>query len=285
MVQGIGHRLLLALQKQTSRVIYFSEAKNISLNTAVHEVRKSFKRIRALLLFCQSSEGEYVYSISQQLSEFGKNISAFRNSWVNILVLDRISQINPHIPERKMKLLKERFMERNRQLQQQDIVDKKTGTTIRKFMEEFEVGMPANLKVAGEQFVKEQLNLSFQSSYEIFQDENIWNEAEKLHELRKKLKTLYYQTSFLKFSHAKFFKPKSDQLDIITEQLGEDHDLYVFLDEIKKTEYGLNFTEISIVENKINHLRVLNSNKCRPRLRQLFSESPESFAQKITAIF
>ncbi len=284
MVQNIGDKLYLALQKQISRVIYFSEAENISLNTAVHEVRKSFKRIRALLLFCQDSGNDYVPGVLQQLSEFGKSISAFRNSWVNIQVLDSISKISPHIHERKLKYVKERFSETNRQLQF-DIFENKTGAAIGHYIKEFGSGLHANFKVLAKQLVEDQLNQSFKNSYVIYQDENLYNDSEKLHDLRKKLKILYYQTNFLKFMHAKFFKQKSDQLDIITEQLGEDHDLSVFSDEIKKAEYRLEPDEIEILEKKIKHLRELNINKCKPRLKQLFSDSPELFSEKIATVF
>lgn len=46
MPHNAGKRLVEAIKKQLERIEYFSTAENVSPNLAVHEMRKSFKRLR-----------------------------------------------------------------------------------------------------------------------------------------------------------------------------------------------------------------------------------------------
>lgn len=85
--------------------------------------------------------------------------------------------------------------------------------------------------------------------------------------------------------HPRFFKSKTFQLNNITEQLGVDHDLFIFLNELKSGAYDFDVEEFKILENKISHQREINHVKLFPRLKQFFSESPEIFNQKLEAIF
>ena len=52
-------RLIETITKQLERVDYFSSAENISPNVAVHEIRKTFKRLRALLKFYSDFPDEF----------------------------------------------------------------------------------------------------------------------------------------------------------------------------------------------------------------------------------
>ena len=54
-----GKRLIETIVKQLERVEYFSSAENISPNVAVHEIRKTFKRLRALLKFYSDFPEEF----------------------------------------------------------------------------------------------------------------------------------------------------------------------------------------------------------------------------------
>jgi CHAD domain-containing protein len=106
-----------------------------------------------------------------------------------------------------------------------------------------------------------------------------------MHELRKILKRLMYQYDFVRYMHPRFFKSKTFQLNTITEQLGEDHDLFICLNELKNEDYGFNNEELEIIENRIQHLREINHIKLSPRLKQFFANSPEAYNKKLEATF
>jgi hypothetical protein len=78
---------------------------------------------------------------------------------------------------------------------------------------------------------------------------------------------------------------KSDQLNKITEQLGEDHDIAVFLREIQSADYDFKEEERLILINQVQHQQELNRLKLMPWLKQFFIEPPEVFNQKMKKIF
>jgi hypothetical protein len=85
--------------------------------------------------------------------------------------------------------------------------------------------------------------------------------------------------------HPRYFKVKSEQLNIITDQLGDDHDLHIFSEELHSEEYNFNQEELRIIENQLEHFRELNQLKLFPRLKQFFSEPPEVFNEKTAQTF
>ena len=285
MVQDVGNRLITAFQKQTEQIVYFCSVENVSPNLAVHEIRKSFKRLRAFLKFYAESPDEFFRDYNKQLLSHGKSLAFLRESYVKIQVFERVTSPNNLIPERKIKAAREKLVENNKSLLDKDFFENKSCSAIHDLRKQLESQF---IKLKFERPTKKQLISqlcnSFLKSYTCCQNLNPGLDAVELHRLRKKLKVLYYQIDFFKFMRPKYFKLKSDQLNRITEQLGEDHDLYIFFNEIKKEEYDFGTSEIGILENQTLHLRELNLLKLTSRLKQLFSDSPDVFNQKMNSL-
>jgi len=284
MVQDIENTLKEAILKQTSKVDYFAYVENISPVLAVHEVRKAYKRIVALLKFFPLIQSDFPVNDRKEITALGKTLSDYRNSCVNLHILGKVAKENPHISERKLKSLKKQFSEKCRK-ELDEIIKAKLGERIREHIKNFETGLNHTNLILPEKKVSEELQQTFRKSFKMYKAPGIFANAERLHSLRKCLKQLFYQSVFLKNVDARFFKNKSYQLNIITELLGDDHDLYVFLEELKKAESGLDSEEFAILENKVKYLGELNLHKYQPRLKQFFTETPESFSTKIKHIF
>jgi hypothetical protein len=67
--------------------------------------------------------------------------------------------------------------------------------------------------------------------------------------------------------------------------LGIDHDMYVFLEDLKAGEFHFSDDEMIILDNQVQHQRELNMVKLLPRLKQFFSEPPEIFDRRLDKIF
>ena len=282
MVQETGNRLIKAFQKQTEKIIYFCTAENISPNLSVHEFRKSFKRMRGLLHFYDNQPNEFIMECRLKVKEFGSYLTPIRESFVNIQLFDRIIAGNQMVLERKIKAARDILAEKNRKLVEGRFQSDNGCEKIHLFIQSiddkinrFGSGRPTIYQL------EEQVCISFQQSYEIYLDINADSEPSEMHGLRKKLKRLWYQLDFLKFLHPRYFRMKSDQLNKITEQLGEDHDLWVFLEEIKSTDYDFEDEERLILINQIEHQQELTRIKLMPWLKQFFNEPPEVFDQKM----
>jgi CHAD domain-containing protein len=286
MVQHAGSRLVTAFQKQTEKVSYFCSAENISPNLAIHEIRKSFKRMRALLHFYSDFPDEFYNHFNTQMRNFGIYLSPIRESFVNIQIFERISSSQNLIAEKKIKDVKEFLAERNKTLVETEYISNKGCELIHEFVQVFETDL---LNIESErpslhQMVS-QLNLSFQEAFELFQQIEMGANAEEMHRLRKKLKRLWYQFDFIKYVHPRYFKLKSDQLNKITEYLGEDHDLNVFIEHLKLADIGFNPEEMEIITNQVQHLQELNLLRLTPKIKQFFQDTPEVFKKRMEKIF
>ncbi len=286
MPHNAGKKLVEALSKQLERIDYYSSAENVSPNLAVHEMRKTFKRIRALVRFYIDYPEEFPLEYSNQIKYFGRSFSTMRESFVNMQIFERIAAGDHLLPEKKIKAAREKLAEKNKLVVEQGFLKAEGYLPIQNFaklvahqLEQFEFGQPSIL-----QFVR-QLEVSYKEAFDLYKE--IWagSDPELMHELRKKMKRLMYQYDFIRYIHPRYFKSKTFQLNNITEQLGEDHDLYIFLKELKYGGFDFNVTEFEIIENKVEHLREVNRVKLFPRMKQFFSETPEIFNQKLKTIF
>lgn len=286
MVQDAANRLITALQKQTDKIIYFCSVENVSPNLAIHEMRKSFKRLRALLWFYIEFPEEFPPEYKNRIKEFGHSISTARESFVNIHIFEKISAGNNLIPDQIIRTTKEKLAEKNRILVEDNFLSKTGCLSIKDFINDFELQLvkieidrPSHLQLL------HQLINSYEKAYNCFLQTANNSNGEVLHDLRIKLKRLWYQFDFIKFIHPRYFKVKSDQLNKITEQLGEDHDLYVLALEVEQNDYGFNSQELEIIKNQIQHTRELNLLKLQPRLKQFFNEPLEVFVEKMNEFF
>jgi len=286
MVQETGNRLTAAFQKQTEKIIYFCSAENISPNLSVHEFRKSFKRLRGLLHFYDNQPDEFVIDCRTKIKAFSSFLSPIRESFINIQLFDRIIAGNQLVPERKIKAARDVLTEKNRVMVEDQYLSDNGCEKIFDFVQsindkikKFGSSRPAIVQL------EEQVCISFLQSYNAYITIGIDAEPLEFHELRKKLKRLWYQLDFLKFMHPRYFRMKSDQLNKITEQLGEDHDIAVFLREIQSADYNFKEEERLILINQVQHQQELNRLKLMPWLKQFFIEPPEVFNQKMKKIF
>jgi len=286
MPQSAGKRLVEAIGKQLERIEYFSSVENISPNLAVHELRKTFKRLRALIKFYNDFPVEFPPEYSTQIKYFGRSLTTMRESFVNLQLFEKVTAANSLIAERKIKNAREKLTDRNKEIIERGFFESEAYLPMQKFagnlqlqMERVTISIPSVT-----QFIV-QLEYSFRQSYEIYSGLGTHSDSDAIHELRKKLKQLYYQFDFIRYVHPRFFRLKTYHLNNITEQLGEDHDLFVFMNDLCETRYDFTDEELKILENQVQHLRELNRIKLFPRLKQFFSEQPEGFNLKVQEIF
>jgi len=286
MPQNAGKKLVEAIKKQLERIEYFSSATNVSPNLVVHEMRKSFKRLRALLLFYDEYPEEFPPEFSIQIKNYGQSISIMRESFVNIQIFDRLAESNNLIVDKKIKTAKEKLLAKNKEIIDNSFFGSEGFTSMLAFLKELErqvirmeIDRPSQLQLA------KQLVVSYQKAFDCYQLIAIDSDGEEIHDLRKRLKRLWYQIDLIQYLHPRYFRVKSDQLNKITEQLGEDHDLFIFLNDLKLDNLGFDASEIEIIKNQVQHLRDINLLKLNPRLKQFFNDPPSFFTQKMEQFF
>ncbi|WP_372933024.1 CHAD domain-containing protein [Mariniphaga sediminis] len=287
MVQDTRNRLIQAITHQAGKISYFCTAENIPANLAVHELRKSFKRLRALLRFYTEIPETNIPQLRNDIRNFGKLLAPLRESSVNLDLFDKEVPGNKLLPERKIKNAREMLVQKNKSLLERGFRENNLNKTIESFFDEFETLIsdnPGNEQLTKIHFFRE-VGQTYLKSITVYQQLPLNPHPEEWHQLRKKLKQLWYQLDFIRFLHPRYFKLKTDQLNKITDQLGEDHDLHIFSEELISQGYGFAKEEVHILKNQVEHLRELNQIKLHPRLKQFFSAPPGEFNQKLERFF
>ncbi len=286
MPNNAGKRLVEAIKKQLERIEYFSFAQNVSPNLVVHEMRKSFKRLRALLLFYDGYPEEFPSEFGSQIKNYGQSISTMRESFVNIQIFERLAESNNLIADRKIKAAKEKLQAKNKEIIDYSFFGSEGFTAMPVFLKELErqvlrmeIDRPSQVQLA------KQPVISYKKAFDCYLLLESDSDGDEIHKLHKKLKRLWYQFDLIQYLHPRYFRMKSDQLNKITQQLAEDHDLFVFLNDLKLDNLGFNAPEIEIIGNQVEHLREINLLKLNPRLKQFFNDPPSFFTQKMEQFF
>ena len=286
MIQDAGEKLIMALHKHADKVNYLCGAENISPNVCVHEIRKSFKRMRAFLKFYPKSPDSILREFKPAIVSLGKSLSIIRESAVNIQVFDKISDGNELISERRIKLIKTHLVQKNSELLKNGFLENQVCSDIHSLMSTISGKLTdPETEHPTAQHVYQGICDSYRKGYDSFSTVIDEYDSEELHKLRKKLKVLWYQLELFKYLQPRYLRVKSDQLHKITEQLGEDHDLYVFLQDIKTGDLELDPGEMEIIENQVQHHKELNGLRLANRLKQFFVDEPGDFNKKMAEVF
>ncbi len=285
MPRETGNKLISTLIKQTGKITYFCEAENLSPNLAVHEIRKGYKRLRALLFLFNGCNEEITIEFRNEIKAAGKILSPIRESFVNIQYFDKITAGSNLVSDRKIKQVKELLTEKNRVLIEDEFVGDEVASDVIEFIKYFQARLNT-IKISCLSFfqLRDQFVLTFAQAHEKYKAIEPDFSPVEMHELRKVLKRLGYQFEFIRFKNPRYFRFKLNHIDKISEYMGIDHDLFVFLTELQNGDYGLSADELMIFENQIEHQRELNMLKLLPRLKQFFSESSEMFDQELQKI-
>ena len=286
MVQNAGNKLTQVVLRQVEKAEYFCSAENISPNVAIHELRKTFKRLRALFRIYEHVSGSKVKNLRTEIKEFGKVLSPLRESYVNTDLFEKELTGKKFIPERKMKLIGEKLHNKNKKLIDERFREKSVCKRIGSYFSRFEtkLNVTGGEKVSKAHVVREVYD-SYLTSFSTYRGLPDNPAPEEWHSMRKKLKRLYFQLDFIRLFHPRYFKLKSEQLNTINDQLGDDHDLHVFAEELHQEDYQLNAEELKLMEKQIEHLRELNQLKLRPRLKHFFGDPPGEFKEKLEKAF
>jgi hypothetical protein len=282
MAQDIEDRLVQAIQKQVEKVNYYCSAEYVLPDLAVHEIRKSFKRIRALLEFYPESFNEALNDYSKQIKSLAKLLSPVRESSVNVQLFDKLGTGTTPFPQQKYREVKDLLSEENKRIINELYADKRIFSEIKSFIYDIEARLFGILFHPSVRIdVLKQLSNSYKKGFHLYEEIKENYNPEKYHDLRKILKALGYQLDFAKVDQPRFFKLKSNALRKITEQLGADHDWHIFQSAIKQSVYGLEPSEIEVLDKQISLIQEPDLQKLFPGLKKFFKESPASFEEEI----
>ncbi|HWF47090.1 MAG TPA: CHAD domain-containing protein [Bryobacteraceae bacterium] len=246
-----------------------------SRNDAIHEARKSLKKARALLRLVQPclgpvyrQENDYLRQVGWELSEF-RDAGAILDSFRDLRKKYADALAGPEIDAADRAILKRKHdLEASGRLEE----------TLPRLAKEIEVAAnrTKKLNVAADGFgaLATGLRNRFRRGRKAMFRARVHPAPENYHEWRKRVKDHWYHARLLETMWTEMMKAYADQLNILQEWLGDDHNLTVVRDVLLRE---LNFREEDETMSKLLPVIIEEQEKLR---EQSFALGRRIYAEK-----
>lgn len=251
---------------------------------AIHEARKTMKKIRA---FCRLFRGEigkkrykktniYYRDVARKISEerdvtaMLETVNQLNEEVDQTLCGQTLQDLKNHLTSRKSAI--SRIQINQQKLLENVLEDLKKGETIH-----------AKWKIKNDDFTafSKGIALTYSKCQEAMKKAYKKPSTANFHEWRKRSKYLRYEVDFLRDIWKKPMKTLEKELHQLTDYLGDDHDLAV----LKTYVEGMNLenTEaqaalFSVMDEKRKKLQILG----KPLGKKILSETPEQFLARLS---
>ncbi|WP_340113735.1 CHAD domain-containing protein [Maribellus mangrovi] len=276
------HRLISVLEGHMFRVEDLCRSEDVSPEIKVHEIRKSFKRINALLRYFPDILKEEVQAFRHPMKDLARLLTMARETTVNLQFFETLCAENVDLALPEAEELKQQLLDENQRSLLEITKGESVFEAIRKQMQsgqhEFLDKLPDSdfsIDIAAE------LRLSFEKARELFTDSLEEYHPEEYHELRKKMKVLYYQFEFLHPGQVAVPGTLLENLHGITDQLGDDHDWYIFLKEIDEDKYSVSESYRQLLDATIQRYQRSNLELLNQSLTDFFRPGNNAFLKSL----
>jgi len=243
---------------------------------AIHEVRKTIKRIRALLRCLRVALPESFFQReNRRLGDAGRKVSAPRDLQVQLRVLSQIKAasqsagraVRREMLQRQARLQRE-MPSLRRALRQ---VLRQSGQTVR--------GWP--LRRANPVAVTASLSDSYRRARRCCRAACRNPTPENLHDCRKTVKSLGYGFELFEDILPRKFAKMTRSCDELAENLGDNHDLFLVLESLRREHEANPTDEYATLARRIDKRRAKLARRAFKIGRPLFRQKPAAFARRL----
>ena len=224
---------------------------------AVHETRKSFKRIRALLRLLRPHLGEVFGHENARIRDLSALLSPYRDADAMLETLAKLHQALPELIDQPMYQAAHASLLRSREQVVEDAAGyPHAAARVVEGLEEARNGVgdwpvPHSLEE-----VQGLLQKTYKRARKAFVQASESGEVEDFHTWRKRVKDLLYQSQLLRDTPLALPKPFHQSLAGFAELLGDHHDLTVFEELLAQPEVFADQQHASEVLEAVTHRRV-----------------------------
>jgi CHAD domain-containing protein len=257
------------------------ESARESVDERIHSVRKSFKRVRAVVRLVRFSISDSAYRHeNESFRDAARPLSEVRDAKVLIESLDKLEKLSRR--EDKAALFRparKTLEKRQREVRQRILAEKRTFSDTASAIEKASKRLRQWSDFSGDwKEIAKGIKQVYRSGRKALDEVKANPSVENLHEWRKQAKYLRHQLELLAHSWPKVVGKLAAQAEEIGEILGEDHDLAVLYsilsDDSKQSSDDLS--------ELIKHRRETLQAEAIPKGELLYRERPGEFAARLT---
>jgi CHAD domain-containing protein len=258
---------------------------NGSRDAAVHEARKSFKKVRAILRLVRPAIGERSYRYENTaFRDAARPLTAVRDAKILVETLDKVAEhFADRVRSQPFAAIRQELMKHQREVRRRVLGEAHAfavvDTAVREALERLHgwADVPDRWSGVGTG-VQEVYRRARQAFAAALTDPTV----EKLHEWRKQVKYLRYQLEILRALWSEMLEPLAGQAAHLGELLGDDHDLAVLRQMVTQDPDrfgGENGVELLVA--LIDRRREELEGEAILLGHRLFQDSPKAFARRL----
>ena len=260
--------------------------KKATRDEAIHSSRKSIKKVRATLRLARRDMGESPLE-HDRLRDIAGRISEFRDALVVIATFDALKKKYAHEAGGvKLRSIRSGLARRKREAGG----EKDTGPVVAAAAEILRKIAKRvakwNLKSTGFAAIEPGLEETYRAGRRALAAARKDGSAEKLHQLRKRVKDHWYHVRLLEGLWAEMMDAYEKSLKDLEDWLGEDHNLTVLRDKIAVEPgfYGKQ-QDVALVFDLIARYQKELREKALPLAERIYEEKPREFTRRIKRLW
>jgi CHAD domain-containing protein len=265
---------------------FLSGEKKTTRDEAIHTARKSIKKVRATLRLARKDMGESRLEHAR-LRDTAARISEFRDAFAIIATFDALKKkYRKEAGGAKLNSIREGLARRKRESAREEDtgpVVKAAADALRKISKRAEKW---RLKSEGFDAIGPGLEETYRAGRRALAAARKDGSAEKLHQLRKRVKDHWYHVRLLEGLWAEMMDAYEKSLKDLEDWLGEDHNLTVLRDKIAVEPgfYGKQ-QDVALAFELIAHYQKELREKALPLAERIYEEKPREFTRRIRRLW
>lgn len=250
---------------------------------AVHEARKTMKRLRALLRLIRPALDKKTFkSNERRLKEFGRMLSGTRDIQAMLECIDKLEAAEPKAAKQAVGIALKNRLESQR-VEAEDHLRENSNAALRKELRQLRASF-AELDIKGDDadIIVTSIRKDYGAAAKAFHHAYEVAEDEAFHDWRKLVQRHWRQLLLVEAGWPSMLRAHINLVHELADTLGDDHDLYVLVERVRQAGKTLG------KQKQINaYLALCRKRQEMLRLRakllgeRLFAEKPSSLAARL----
>lgn len=244
-------------------------------NELIHDSRKRVKNLRAILKLIQYELDENKFKLlNNKLKALNKKSAVSRRAFVLLNIIDKmLFESSNNVSVDLLKILKDRMLEIIDSSQPKYNINQILSNYHDTFIKIDEHLSELKFEQKDFSVIRNGLTEIYDEGKKFYKISARQQEVIIFHELRKSAKDLYYVLEILQKCWQPVIKPYNNQIKILTDFIGDMHDLYEFIIE-------LNNPSLKNYKSAKENLKLIIDNKINSQKRQILILAEKIYAEK-----
>lgn len=281
--ESIPHGIRRIADEQISKAIREIRDSNRDRHNTVHQVRKRFKKLRALVRLTRPALGKKYQKENRWFRDAGRKFSNIRDAETLIETVQRLEKHDAAaIEPATLGLLREKLVDRRRRLSDEVNLDTLLAELAER-LEKHKQSIPGwRFSEKSFQAVLDGVGKTYDRACDCMETALQEPTDENWHQWRKRAKYHWYHTRLLRSVWKPVMKARSTELDRLADDLGDDHDLAVLMDRLHDQPDDFGGAEtIEALTPVVKARRKELKRSARQRGQLLFAESTKRFVKRL----